>query len=191
MEVPVVNSVLPSTFHILLPKSDFSWFPFLSEKADLILRPPRPPLKEGCLCPDQERNACQSLGYTEQMLLFPLPNGKLCLNQNTELHAEVKWASAQKTLWSWVHLATMLAFHVKLGNGIKIVHSQLRSCFWLGQVFLGQVSAPQDLVSSFQRCSLSPKTSAVGQSMPPVLCLCLIPQTTPSGTHRKFLPSSH
>lgn len=47
----------------------------------------------------------------------------------------------------------------------------------LDSVFPGQVSAPQDLVSSFQRCLLSPKTSTVGQSTPLVLCLCLSPKS--------------
>lgn len=107
------------------------------------------------------------------MVLISLPNGKLCLKQNTELHAEVKRASAQmKTVWPCVHLATKSELHAKFASVIKTVHSQFQPYSWL-RVPWPSLCSPR---LGFHRCLLSPKASAVGQSAPLTLCLCLSPK---------------
>lgn len=171
-----------------LPKPDVSLFPFGSEKADFTPDPP-PPTKAAA-APTRRGTLCQALGATERMVIvFPLPSGRLCLSQNTESHAEVTGASGQeKTGPEVICLPTPRVPR-------KTCQCDRNGPFFnsnpaLASMFLGQVSAPHDLVSFFQTAPHLQRQQP-GPSRASRALLLLHPPISPSGARGRCLPSSH
>lgn len=149
-----------------------------------------PPPTRAAAAPTRRGTLCQALGATERMVIvFPLPSGRLCLSQNTESHAEVTGASSQEKMGPEV-----------ICLPTPRVPCKTCQCDWngpffnsnpaLASMFLGQVSAPQDLVSFFQTAphlqSQQPGPSQASRAL-----LLLHAPISPSGARGRCLPSSH
>lgn len=160
----MVGSVSTSTFYTLPAQTWFICFHFLREKADFM-----PWSREDSCCPDHKRNSIwvTRLDGTHSPLLSQTENFA-----GTELHAMVKRGSARKEI-----PMALDSSGYQFRSPCKTCQGEWNSPFpvqiLLFTVSIGQVSAPQALVSSSQRCLPSSRTKAMAQSMQLVHCLCL------------------